>query len=421
MTERLLQYIWQFQHYNKNALLTTSGETLQIIRPGTFNRNQGPDFSNASIKVGNTTWAGNIELHIQSSDWLLHRHSADKNYNNVILHVVWQDDVPLNTAFYTLVLQERVPKLLLKKYETLMMAASFIPCQASFSKADGLVFVAWKERLLSERLEHKAAIFNSYLGQTNNHWEESFWWLIARNFGASVNSPAFEKIAQTIPINTLAKVKGQIHQLEALLFGQAGLLEGEFEEDYPRMLAKEYRFLQAKYQLTPAHVQLYFLRMRPANFPTIRLAQLAMLVHQSVHLFARVKESNSIKELHGLLDITANDYWHYHYVFDEKTVYKPKKMGASMINSLLINTVVPAVYAYGVYHQQDAYKNKAAQWLEALPAEKNAITSGFEELGAINKSAMDSQALIQLKNEYCNQKRCLDCAVGNKILAGEAE
>jgi hypothetical protein len=419
MTERLLQYIWQFQYYNKNALLTTSGEALQIIRPGNYNSNQGPDFSNASIKVGDTTWAGNIELHVQASDWNLHKHGTDKNYNNVILHVVWQEDMALDTPFYTLVLQDRVPKLLLNRYETLMMAASFIPCQGSFYKAEGLVFTAWKERLLSERLEHKAAVFNVYLKQNNNHWEESFWWLIARNFGAAINSLAFEKIAQTIPINILAKVKGQLHQVEALLFGQAGLLEGEFEEAYPKMLAKEYLFLQAKYQLPPAHVQLYFLRMRPANFPTVRLAQLAMLVHQSLHLFARVKESSSLKEVKELLAVTANDYWHYHYVFDEKTAYKPKKMGAAMISSLLINTVVPAVFAYGLYHRQDVYKIKAAQWLEAVPAEKNAITTGFVQLGAVNKSAIDSQALIQLKNEYCNQKRCLDCVVGNKILAGE--
>ncbi len=419
MTERLLQYIWQFQYYNKNELQTTSGETLQIIRPGNYNSNQGPDFSNASIKVGDTTWAGNIELHVQASDWNLHKHTADKNYGNVILHVVWQEDAELDMPFYTLVLQNRVPKLLLNRYVALMMTASFIPCQSSFNAADGLVFTAWKERLLSERLEHKAAVFNLYLKQTNNHWEESFWWLIARNFGAAVNSLAFEKIAQSIPINILAKVKGQLHQAEALLFGQAGLLEGDFEEDYPAMLAKEYRFLQSKYQLQPAQVQLYFLRMRPANFPTVRLAQLAMLVHQSQHLFTRIKESGSIKELRELLAVTANDYWHYHYIFDEKTSYKPKKTGAAMIDSLLINTVVPAVFAYGLYHHQDVFKNKAAQWLEAVPAEKNAITAGFVQLGAVNKSAMDSQALIQLKNEYCNQKRCLDCAVGNKILAGE--
>jgi hypothetical protein len=419
MTERLLQYIWQFQYYNKAALATTSGETLEIIHPGTHNSNQGPDFSGATIKVGTTTWAGNIELHVQASGWRAHGHGTDKSYGNVVLHVVWQEDIVLDAPFYTLVLQERVPKLLLKKYEALMLAANFIPCQDSFHKAAGIVFTAWKERLLAERLEQKAAVFNAYLKQTNNHWEESFWWLIARNFGAAVNSVAFERIAQTIPVTVLAKVKPQLHQVEALLFGQAGLLEAEFEEDYPNMLAKEYRFLQVKYQLQPAHAQVYFLRMRPANFPTVRLAQLAMLVHQSVHLFSQVKESSSLKEVSSLLDVTSNDYWHYHYLFDEATAFKPKKMGASMINSLLINTVVPAVFTYGLYHSQDAYKIKAAQWLESIPAEKNAITTGFIQLGATNKTAMDSQALIQLKNEYCNQKRCLDCAVGSKILAGD--
>jgi hypothetical protein len=343
-----------------------------------------------------------------------------KNYSNIVLHVVWQDDMALDTSFYTLVLQERVPKLLLKKYEALMMSASFIPCQKSFSKAEGLVFMAWKERLLAGRLEQKAALFNAYLKQTGNHWEESFWWLIARNFGAAVNSTAFEKIAQTIPVAILAKVKPQLHQVEALLFGQAGLLDAAFAEAYPQMLVREYRFLQAKYQLKPAHAQVFFLRMRPASFPTVRLAQLAMLVHKAQHLFTTLRETNTVKDIRGLLDVTANDYWHYHYIFDEATTYREKKLGAEMVNNIIINTVVPAVYAYGYYHQQQAYKQKAAALLEAMPAEKNNITKGFVSLGAANTTAMDSQALIQLKNEYCNKRRCLDCAVGNKILAGQA-
>jgi hypothetical protein len=414
MTERLLQYIWQFQYYNNTVLFTEEGEELQIIHPGILNSNQGPDFTEAKIKINHTVWAGSIELHINTSDWKNHKHSQDKNYRNVILHVVWQHDTNLQLPCSTLVLQDRVPKLLLSKYDELMHTDHFIPCEKHIHQINSLTWQSWKERLLIERLQKRTEQILDYQQKNNNHWEETFWWLLARNFGIKLNSVAFEKMAQSVSINILAKHKSQIHQVEAILFGQAGLLQDGFSEAYPILLQKEYQFLKKKYNLQPVEASMIFLRMRPSNFPSVRLAQLAMLIHKSIHLFSTIKESRDLKTIKELLMVTANDYWHYHYVFEEATSFKKKKLGKQMIDNILINTVVPIVFAYGHYHNENSFK--ALQWLDGITAEQNSITGGFATLQAVNKTAFDSQALLQLKNEYCNKKRCLDCTIGNKLL-----
>ena len=420
MKEKLLQYIWQFQYFNKNDLTTTNNEPLQIISPGNFNTNQGPDFLSAKLKIGDTTWAGNIELHINSSEWDLHKHSSDNNYNNVVLHVVWIHDRDVKdrkgSALPTLELQTRVSKLLLSRYEELMMTLLFIPCQKQIHLVNDLTLSNWKQRLLVERLVRKSSVIFQFLSENNFHWEETFWWLLAKNFGGPINNVAFEKIARSIPLSLLARYKNQIHQLEALLFGQAGLLNESFKEDYPVLLQKEFAFLQKKYNLLPPAGQIHFLRMRPASFPTIRLAQLAMLVHSSSHLFSQIKEAPSFDEVKRLLDVTANDYWHYHYVFDETSNFKKKSLGESMINNILINTIVPVLFAYGHHHNEQSHKEKAISWLEKISPEKNKITKGFEALNLPNKNSFDSQSYIQLKNEYCNNRRCLECAIGNAIL-----
>jgi hypothetical protein len=416
MNEKLFQYIWQFRHFNFNELTTVENEPLQILHPGTLNTNQGPDFLDAKIKIGTTIWAGSIELHLRSSDWKNHKHSGDKNYNNVILHVVWQDDISLQLPFPTLELQSKIPKLLLARYDELMNTNSFIACQNTVHTVDHFIWNSWKDRLLAERLQDKAQRIFEYIKINNNHWEETFWWLLARNFGIKVNSDAFEKIAQSISINILAKHKNQIHQTEALLFGQAGLLENDLTEAYPKMLQKEYLFCKSKYKLTPIQIPLHFLRMRPSNFPTIRLAQLAMLIHNSTHLFGQIRDSNSLKDVKALLNVTANDYWHYHYTLDETSAFKEKNLGTQMINNILINTIVPVLFAYGQYHKEQQYKDKALQWMEEIAAEKNEITKGFTALTITNNNALDSQALIQLKNKYCDLKRCLECSVGNKLM-----
>jgi hypothetical protein len=420
INEKLLQFIWQFQYFNKNELQTIAGENLQIIYPGISNKDQGPDFSEAKIKIDTTILAGNIELHINASDWHEHHHSSDKNYANIILHVVWNNDEIIfdNNCkpFPALDLQSRVSKLLLEKYEQLMQSQQFIPCEKSLPVLSEIGWISWKERLAIERLQRKSILVLELFKQSNHHWEEVFWWLLARNFGMKINAEIFEQLAKSISINIIAKHKNQIHQLEALLLGQSGLLENDFEEDYPKLLQREYQFLAKKYKLNILQKQPAFLRMRPANFPTVRLAQLAMLINHSTHLFSKIKEAKDIAEIKSLLNITANDYWHYHYIFDEMTPYKPKKLGVQMADNIIINTIVPVLFAYGFYTREQQWKDKAILFLNEISAEQNNITKSWQQLNVTNANALDSQALLELKKYYCDEKRCLDCAVGNKFL-----
>ena len=332
MTEQLLQFVWQFQYFNKSDLFTSNGEALQIINCGTHNSNQGPDFLNAKIKIADTVFAGSIEIHINASEWNTHKHSADENYKNVILHVVWQEDKNLQLSFPSLELYSRVSNIMLEKYETLMNERQFIPCQKHIQQISEISFTAWKERLLIERLQEKATYVQQKLEKNNHHWEEVFWQLLAKNFGFKINSDAFENIATSVPLNILGKHKNQLHQLEAILMGQAGLLTQNFTDDYAVMLKKEYLFLKMKYSLADIHIPVYFLRMRPANFPTIRLSQLAMLVHKSHHLFSKIKEAETVKQVESLFDVQANDYWHYHYTFEEENTFKKKSLGKQMIH-----------------------------------------------------------------------------------------
>ncbi len=420
MTERLLQFIWQFQYFNKNELYVEQGDKLSILYTGQYNTNQGPDFLNAKIIIGATTWVGNIELHICSSDWSKHHHTTDKNYGNIILHAVWEHDVEITndngSVLPALSLKNLVPKVLLQRYENLMDSQQFVPCQMYLPILNEISWLAWKERLAVERLQRKSTLVTAQLAEANNHWEEVFWRMLARNFGIKVNADIFEAVAKTLSVNILAKHKNQIHQLEALLLGQMGLLEEEFTEDYPQLLQREYHFLQKKYSLKQIPVKPFFLRMRPANFPTIRLAQLAMLVHLSSHLFSKVKETNDLNEVRKLLNVTANDYWHYHYLLNEPGDYQPKQLGKQMAENIIINTIVPVLFSYGLYHSDEQMKDKCLQWLAALLPEKNSITNKWTSFKVSNANAMESQALIELKNNYCNEKRCLECSAGNALL-----
>ena len=413
--EKLLQYLWQFQHFNKSELRTAAGEELQVVFPGQLNFNQGPDFTAAQIRIDNTTLVGSVEIHTKASQWEGHGHGDDDNYKNVILHVVFENDRP-SSSIPVLELQPRVSNLLLDRYFGLMNSTSFIPCGNSIGEVKELTWLSWKERLLAERLTRKSAIVSKFLEENNAHWEESFWWMLARNFGVKVNGEAFEAVARSLPVNLLARHKNQIHQLEALLFGQAGLLNANFAEDYPKLLQREYSFLKKKYDLKPVHVPVHFLRMRPGNFPTIRLAQLAILIQNSAHLFSKVLELGKLDSVRNLFDVTANDYWHYHYRFDEPSPFKTKALGRDMTENVIINTIVPVLFAYGLHHKEEAYRIRAIQWLEELSPEINSITKGFSAFELVNKSAFDSQAFIELKTQYCDQKHCLKCAVGNTLL-----
>lgn len=414
-----MQFIWQFQYFNKSGLATTDGSPLQIIIAGQYNTNQGPDFLNAKIKIDNTIWAGSVEIHINSSDWTRHHHDYDKNYDNVILHVVWEHDKLMegkSLRFPVLELKSCVSKILLSRYESLMNASSFIPCEKMITEVKSITWHSWKDRLLAERLSRKSMIASVMLQKNKQHWEETFWWLLARNFGTKVNADAFEAIAVSLPVTILAKHKSQIHQLEALLLGQAGLLNEKFKDEYPVLLQKEYQFLKEKYSLKPIKLPVHFLRMRPGNFPTIRLAQLAALIKESAHLFSKIKEAETVVDVKKMFDVTANDYWLYHYKFDKAAAYRKKDLGSSMIENIIINTICPLIFAYGNFYKDEKQKAKAMKWLEKLSPENNAITNGFVKLGIENKNAFDSQTLIELKNEYCNKKFCLSCSVGNAIL-----
>lgn len=415
MNEQLLQYIWQFQYFNRDSLSTVEGEPLQVVHPGTWNKDQGPDFLNAKLRLGNTLWVGNIELHLKTSDWEKHGHATDKNYSNVILHVVYVNDASINNI-PVLALESRVSIGLLERYQNLMQSKVFIPCEKIVAAVPEITIAHWKDRLIAERLTRKSDQVTSYLNQTNNHWEESFWWLLAKNFGAKVNGAAFETLAKSIGISILAKHKSSLQQLEALLLGQAGLLEEAFSDPYPIMLQKEYIFLRKKHHLQTIQAPVHFLRMRPGNFPTLRLAQLAALIHRSAHLFSKILEETNFTALRALFKADANDFWHYHYRLTDESEYKPKSIGDSMIDNIIINTVVPMLFAYGSVHQDQEVKDRAILWLSKTSPEKNQVTKGFEHLGFGNQNSLDSQSLLELKSQYCNSKRCLQCAIGNALL-----
>lgn len=415
MTEKLLQFIWQFGYYNNASLRTMEGDAITILFPGSLNTAQGPDFQNARIRIGATMLAGSIELHLKTSDWRKHRHDNDKNYQAVILHVVFVHDEKINDM-PVLELGSRISSLLIDRYAAFMDNVSFLPCGTNIKKINELVFSSWKERLLIERLTRKSATILQAFKQSNHHWEETFWWLLAKNFGSKTNGEAFEAMAKSIPVNILSKHRNSIHQIEALLLGQANLLNEDFTDEYPKLLKCEYGFLQKKYNLKAISLPMHFLRMRPGNFPPIRLAQLAMLIYTSEHLFSKILEENDVAGVRKLFAVTANDFWHYHYTLQQPSGFRKKSLGLDTINNLIINTVVPVLFSYAVYHKNEKVKENILLWLEQTPPEANHITNGFKNVGIANKSAYDSQALIELKNEYCAEKRCLACAVGNFLL-----
>ncbi len=416
MNERLLQFIWQHLYFAKEHLFTVKGQPVIILSQGVLNTNQGPDFLQARLSIDHVLWAGNIELHLRTSDWDRHGHTGNEHYNNIILHVVWEHDLHEEQPLPVLELKNRVASSLLNRYYELMQQKSFIPCSELASTVPEIIWSNWKERMIAERLFEKNEKINRLLNATNYHWEETFWQMLARNFGITVNADAFEAMACSIPVNLLAKHKNQIHQLEALLFGQLGLLNSEFKEDYPQLLKKEYQFLQKKHKLQQPSCLISYLRMRPSNFPTVRLAQLAMLIHQSHHLFSKVLEAENLQNVQKLFSVTANDYWHYHYQFDEKAAFRKKQTGMGMIDNILINTVIPVLFAYAEYHNKEQLKQKALLWLQQLPKENNNITSKWEQAGIEHTNAFDSQALLHLKRHYCDDKFCLNCAVGNKLV-----
>lgn len=423
MKEELLHYLWRTKRFDFTNLHTTQGDTLQIFQTGDYNTHAGPDFLNAKIHIGDTTWAGNVEMHVCASDWLRHGHATDKAYDNVILHVVLEEDVPILRAS-----GERIPCLEMKtliapklssKYLELLHSEYWIPCQAQFAQVSEMTRTLWLERLLVERLEQKTELIAQQLQQNQQNWEETFYQLLARNFGVQVNMEPFELLAKSTPLLLLAKHKNSLLQIEALLFGQAGLLESDFEDAYPHQLKKEYAFLQKKYGLTPIRGESWkFLRLRPANFPTVRIAQFAMLIFQSNHLFSKMLAATSVEEIENMLELKLSNYWLTHYRFDKDSKKSAKKLGKSTIHLIIINTIAPFLFLYGKWKSDERYKDRAFALLEQVPPEENHIIENWQQLGVKPESAYQTQALLQLKKRYCDAKKCLNCAIGNAILQG---
>lgn len=415
LSEKLLQYVWQFQCFNPADLRTEKGETVQVVHPGTWNHHQGPDFLNAQVRIDGTLLAGSVELHLRPSQWKQHGHDLDPGYRNVILHVVWEGRDSCPESIPLLVIGGRVPLAFLQRYNELMLQPASIPCAGRMGGVGELVWIAWKERLLIERLNRKAALVLERAESRKGHWEAVFWTSLFRSFGAKVNADAFEALGEALPLRLLLKHRSQIHQLEALLLGMAGFLEAGLQEEYARLLQREFSFLRKKYGLRPVEQPFHFLRMRPQNFPTVRLAQLAMLLHTIPDLFGKMQQA-PLEEVAAALVVHPNDYWLTHYRLDEERARKEKPLGRDMVENILVNTVSPFLYAYGAYHRNRILQEKTLDWLAALPAEDNAIIRQFRILGASCSSSAETQALLELKTQYCNTRRCLDCAIGSAIL-----
>jgi hypothetical protein len=422
-TEDFLHYVWKFRLFDRIGLQTDDGEELEVLSVGMHNTDSGPDFHNARIRIGETVWAGNVEVHLSASDWQKHGHTTDNAYENIILHVVYRNDAPLvlpnGRKVPTLQLKDRVPAELYNRYHQMVFGnQSIIPCESSIAGIDGLIMHNWLTRVLVERLEKRSAAVIDTLTINRGDWEETFYQFLAANFGFKTNALPFELMAKSLPQLTLAKHKNNPMQIEAMIFGQAGFLETELKDEYPLKLKKEYDFLRKKYSLKPIENHLWkFMRLRPQNFPTIRLAQFAALIVQSNHLFSKILEIKDINALRALFtSIKMNDYWDDHYRFDVPSKSSSKTLGASSIDILLINTLALFLFSYGKQHQQQYYISRSLKLLENLPAEQNNITEDFVTLGLKINNAFESQALLELKNNYCNYKKCLQCGVGNKIL-----
>ncbi|MGI4749859.1 MAG: DUF2851 family protein [Janthinobacterium lividum] len=421
--EDLLHYIWKFRLYENKALLTADGEILQIISPGLHHHHAGPDFQQAKIRIGDTLWAGNVEIHIRASDWMRHNHSSDPAYNNVILHVVYKNDQEIwNEAglkMPVLVLEDRILESLLLRYQNLIYAKQVdFPCQKIIHRVDELTVQNWLDRMLIQRLEEKSARVLEVLTQQKGNWEETFYQFLAANFGFKVNALPFELLAKSLPLSVLARHTFTLHQTEALIFGQAGFLAEEISDPYYISLQKEYRFLQQKYGLLPMQKHLWkFLRLRPSNFPTIRLAQFAAMMHRNNRFLSEILQAENIKNINASFNgINPSAYWLDHYQFGKIAKSCAKHLGQVSVENILINTVAVFLFAFGNENQAETQRNKALLILEKLPCENNFIISSFISAGIKVSSAGNSQALIELQNEFCNKKRCLECGIGHKLL-----
>ena len=423
MKEEFLHFIWKNKLFQSDSLWTNDGEPIEILNPGRHNTNAGPDFFDARIRIGETLWAGNVEIHIRSSDWEKHGHQKDPVYRNTILHVVAMDDVLVyndsGSAIPALVL--KWPEWIARNYEMLIKSNDWIGCASLLYQVDPFRIRFFLNGVVIERLKQKIDAISKILKETNENWSETFYSMMARGFGLRENALPFEMLARSLPQSVLAHHHDSLFQLEALLFGQAGLLGDElFGDDYYLELRKEYRFLALKYGLKPIEGHLWkFMRMHPGNFPTIRIAQFAALIHHSQGLFTLVTEANNLDELKQLFRLTASGYWDNHYSFNKSSVTRKKVFGDQIFTLMVINVVVPFYFLFGDNQNKLILKDRALEILEQLPAESNRLISRWAQAGIVAENALESQALLQLQHHYCEQRRCLDCTIGHKIIVHE--
>ncbi len=420
MKEDFLHHLWKYKKINNTSLQTTTDETIQIVAVGEHNLNSGPDFFNAKIKIDNQLWAGNVEIHVKSSDWYAHHHEKDDTYKNVILHVVWEDDVEVfieNKPLPTLELQNKIPENILTNYQNLFAKKQhFINCEKDITSVRDIDFQIWLERLYFERMEEKSTPILDLLETTQNDWEAVLFKLLAKGFGLKINQEAFLSIAESIDFSIVRNVQSNSLRLEALLLGQAKLLEENIPNTYYQSLQDEYQFLKAKYQIDNQYTTpVQFFRLRPANFPTIRLVQLAQLYYTHQNVFAKIIATRKIADFYTLFNIATSEFWETHYTFTKTSKKQKKKITPSFVDLLLINTIIPLKFCYATYNGEDV-NEQILEFISSISPEKNSIVSHFKEIKVASTSAKDTQALLQLYNNYCTQNNCLNCVVGNQLL-----
>lgn len=415
--EDFIYYVWQFRLV-PDGMKTVDGEPIELIHPGVRNNDSGPDFFNARVRIGETLWAGNVEMHLRTSDWERHQHSTDKAYQNVILHVVFQHDTTVTGApIHTLEIGSYIDLALEAKYQELMAGKGTVPCEAVVNKADTMAVESMLTRVTAHRLEERYHRISQMLNTTSMSWEEAFYQRLLRSFGLRVNADAMEMLARTMPLSVLLRHRDNLMQLEALLFGQSGLLNKTFSDSWPRQLQNEFSFLQRKYSLRPLDESIWrFARLRPPSFPTLRIAQFAGLIHQHDRLFSQLTTVQTVDEALRVLINPASDYWQTHYRFDLQSPEHQSGLGKDQAYLILINAVVPFLFAWGHDRADDGAAEKAISLLSMIPAEKNNEIEFWKTHGITITSAFQSQALLELKRTYCDKRRCLDCQIGHSLL-----
>ena len=417
--EQLLHYVWKHKIFPLKELKTTTGQQVEVIDTGLANTDAGPDFFNAKLKLDGVLWIGNIEIHERSSDWFKHGHHADAGYNSVILHIASEIDTEISRSN-----GERIPQIQLicpeavrTNYKELLETDSYPPCYRIIPSLPPFTAHSWMTALQMERFEQKATLLNERLKRCQGNWEDAFFITLARNFGFGLNGDAFETWAHRLPFRAVDKHRNDLFQIEAIFFGQAGILEDSDGDGYYLRLKKEYTYLQHKFGLIPMDASLWrFLRLRPANFPHIRIAQLACLYHRAYGLLSRIMETETLQGVRDILKGGTSEYWLTHYTFGGSSPSRPKTLTNTSLDLLIINTVVTFLYAYGLHKGNRVLCARAGSFLEELKAENNYITRMWEQCGMKASNAADSQALIQLKKEYCDKKKCLYCRIGYEYL-----